>query len=332
MRTPDSGRSAGSWRSSSRSARRTRVAGTRAWREPERGAQQDDVLECEAEQAAVAPRPAPARAHHRPHARRRDGQHARDVGGAERRGAHGRSRRAHARACAGGLLTCSCARVRVPVAAAPLARAGRRARPRSRPPSPARRSSPPGSALSASIRSMICPLAARAGPTTISSPATFCSISASACSRYSSLYFVGSNSFDASCSISWTASSQLARLDRHLVAALDLAEVAHLVGIEERVHHQAALRLAQQHELLAAARREARHGAAAGGVHRLAQQAVGLLAALVGAEQVGLLEVDRVDAARSGRTPRSRSTGRSAGRGPCSSSALSTTYWSLAYS
>ena len=112
--------------------------------EPERGAQEDDVLKFEAEHPAVAPRPAPARMHHRPHARRRNGQHARDVGGAERRGAHGRSRRAHARACAGGWLTCSCARARCRWRPRPW-RAPADARPRSRPPSPARRSSPPGS-------------------------------------------------------------------------------------------------------------------------------------------------------------------------------------------
>ncbi len=87
----------------------------------------------------------------------------------------------------------------------------------------------------------------------------------------------------------------LGRLERHLVAPLDVAEVSHLVGVVERVHHQSVLRLAHQDELLAAARREAGDGALAGALHRLAEKAVRLVAALVRTEQVGPVEVDGID-------------------------------------
>ena len=76
---------------------------------------------------------------------------------------------------------------------------------------------------------------------------------------------------------------------------VDLAEVAHLVGEVHRVEHEAALGGADQHQRLLAAHDELgqRHPVALR--HRLGQESVRLLAPLVGAEVIGLLEVDRVD-------------------------------------
>src|SRR3990170_3118058 len=88
---------------------------------------------------------------------------------------------------------------------------------------------------------------------------------------------------------------ELALLEPGRLPLVDLAEVPHLVGEVHRVEQQAALGGAEQHEALLAAHHERRERHARARVQGLGEEPVGLLAALVGPEVVGLLEVDRVD-------------------------------------
>ena len=82
---------------------------------------------------------------------------------------------------------------------------------------------------------------------------------------------------------------------RRFGAVGDLGEAPHLVGVVERVHHQPLVEGADQHDVLLAVTRPLRDRDLAGVVHRLHQQAVGLVGALLGTEVVGVLEVDRID-------------------------------------
>src|SRR5262245_62030828 len=87
----------------------------------------------------------------------------------------------------------------------------------------------------------------------------------------------------------------LTGLERHVLAELDLVEAAHLVGVVEAVEGHPALHRPHEHELEAPPRRVATDRDAAGLRHRLVQQPVRLVAALVRAEEVRPLEVERVD-------------------------------------
>ena len=87
---------------------------------------------------------------------------------------------------------------------------------------------------------------------------------------------------------------ELAGAELHLVAELDVLEARHLVGVVHAVQHEAASERSDQNELLAAARPMAAHRHAPHREHRLVQQPVRLRAALVGPEQLRLLEVDRI--------------------------------------
>jgi len=88
--------------------------------------------------------------------------------------------------------------------------------------------------------------------------------------------------------------AHLAFLERGRFALADLAEIPHLVGEVHRVQHQPALRWAHEDEALFPAHDILGEGDALHLRHRVGQEPVRLLAALVGAQVVRLLEVDRV--------------------------------------
>ena len=75
----------------------------------------------------------------------------------------------------------------------------------------------------------------------------------------------------------------------------DLVRRDDLVGEAHRRHRHHPVHRPQRGEVLLAAQHEARDRDLAGVLHRLDEQRVGLLGALVGAEVVGVIEVDRVD-------------------------------------
>src|SRR3954464_2806988 len=76
----------------------------------------------------------------------------------------------------------------------------------------------------------------------------------------------------------------------------DLVEGPHLVRVHELLHDEAAaVDGAQLHEILLAAGGIPRESGAAGRAHRLREQPVGAIGALLGPEVVGLVEVDGID-------------------------------------
>ena len=79
------------------------------------------------------------------------------------------------------------------------------------------------------------------------------------------------------------------------LAELELVDGADLVRIEELLHHQPLAERPQHHEVLLAARGVLRQRPAPRLLQRLRQQRVGAVAAFVGAEVVGLREIDRID-------------------------------------
>jgi hypothetical protein len=87
---------------------------------------------------------------------------------------------------------------------------------------------------------------------------------------------------------------QLGRSHRGQVD-VEIVERTHLVGIEQLLQHHAALRGADLHHVLLGAERPLGERAAARVLHRPQQQAVRLRAALVGRQEVRLVEIDRID-------------------------------------
>jgi len=77
----------------------------------------------------------------------------------------------------------------------------------------------------------------------------------------------------------------------------DPAPGFHFLGVAELVEDQALLERAQRHDVLLAAGRVGSDTDEAGLEHRVADELVGALAALVGAEVVALLDVERVERA-----------------------------------
>ena len=131
---------------------------------------------------------------------------------------------------------------------------------------------------------------------TISSPAAFFSMSASSSSRYSSWYFSGSNS----------EASELDELARHLHLAFGglaggLGDRAfaigreHLVGVAHRLEHEHAVDRADRDERLLRPHHEAADRDLALLLHDVDEQAIGLLGALVGDQEVRVLEVHGID-------------------------------------
>src|SRR5262245_59893167 len=88
---------------------------------------------------------------------------------------------------------------------------------------------------------------------------------------------------------------ELARPDLRRLPAVDLAEVAHLVGEVHGVEHEAALRRPDEHEALLAAHDELRERDAPLLFHRVSEEPIRLVAALVRPEEIRPLEVDRID-------------------------------------
>ncbi len=84
--------------------------------------------------------------------------------------------------------------------------------------------------------------------------------------------------------MSFRASSTSVAARPRFGAVGDLGEAPHLVGVVERVHHQPLVEGADQHDVLLAVTRPLRDRDLAGVVHRLHQQAVGLVGALLGTQ------------------------------------------------
>src|SRR5712691_4487504 len=80
-----------------------------------------------------------------------------------------------------------------------------------------------------------------------------------------------------------------------LLGHLDLLDRSHLAGVEQLLHDQAVLDRADHHDVLLAARRPAAERAAIRLAQRFRKQRVGLRAAFVRSEVVGLVEIHRVD-------------------------------------
>src|SRR3989442_1162802 len=87
---------------------------------------------------------------------------------------------------------------------------------------------------------------------------------------------------------------ELPLLDLRRLALLDLAEAPHLIGEVHRVQHEPALRRPDEDEALLAAHDELRERDAPVRAHRVGEEPIRLLTALVGAQVVRLLEIDRV--------------------------------------
>ena len=88
---------------------------------------------------------------------------------------------------------------------------------------------------------------------------------------------------------------QLRLLDRLVRGAIDLLDRLDLVGIVDRVKHQALGVGANQDEMFLAAQREFSERDAFARSHRFAEQPVSFARSRLGAEVIRILEVDRID-------------------------------------
>ena len=88
---------------------------------------------------------------------------------------------------------------------------------------------------------------------------------------------------------------QLAVLELDGLPPVDVVEIANLVGVVHGVEHEPALDRADQHQPFLAAHDVLGETDPVGLGHGVRQQAIGLVATLVGTQVVCLLEVDRVD-------------------------------------
>ena len=212
---------------------------------------------------------------------------------------------------AGAFLAVFVARVALAVAPS-RATAARRLRPRRRRPRPRRprrrpcdptcsgggpsRSSTSRSTLRARRRGRApWPAPRSAGSATISSPDSLRAMRSSSCSRYSSWYFSGSNASAASDSTSWRAIVRSFSVSFTSVVGHELVGGHDLVGVAHRLDAERAVERPDRDEALLAAHHDAPDRDLVERLHRVDEQRVRLLAALVGHEVVGLLEVERVD-------------------------------------
>ena len=133
------------------------------------------------------------------------------------------------------------------------------------------------------------------GSATMSAPDSLRAIRSSSCSRYWSWYFSGSKP---------STGERLHELARHralLLAELGVGlghEILHrhdLVGVAHRLDAQRAVDRTDRDQPLLAPHHDPPDRDLVERLHRVDQQRVRLLAALVGNEVVGLLEVERID-------------------------------------
>src|SRR5690606_10327910 len=90
----------------------------------------------------------------------------------------------------------------------------------------------------------------------------------------------------------------LGRLELGQLRQRDLGPRLDLLRVAQLVDDQALVKRAQTHHVLLAARRVRRDADQTGLEHRVTDQLVRALAALVGAQVVALLDVERIDRAR----------------------------------
>ena len=144
------------------------------------------------------------------------------------------------------------------------------------------------------MRSMILPPPSGGASAVISWPSTLRWIVSSMRSRTVSLYFCGSNSSLAVCSMSCFASASSAGFTAPS-GMRDFGRRPDFVGVVELLHHEHAVERTQQHEVLLPARRVLSERGATGLLERGGEQPVRAIAALVGAEVVDFLEVFAID-------------------------------------